>query len=154
MSRGERICSFLYGVRPPWAGRSTRSTEASRLAWSLSPSRVGARGFALSCTESGRLGLDAVQDRQKPRDWLGACLQAESGREDLLFPVRSPAALGWTQYRIDRSLEIGLELVSKQSRGERICSFLYGVRPPWAGRSTGSTEASRLAWSLSPSRVG
>ena len=28
-----------------------------------------------------------------------------------------------------------------QRAGEGICSILYGVQPPWAGRSTGSTEA-------------
>src|SRR5580693_8523579 len=37
----------------------------------------------------------------------GLSPRAESGREDLTDGVRSPAALGWTQYTIGRSLEPG-----------------------------------------------
>src|SRR5262249_30759503 len=38
----------------------------------------------------------------------------------------------WTEYRIDRSLEDGAAPSAlAQSRGERICTFLYGGQPSW-----------------------
>ena len=42
--------------------------------------------------------------------------RTESGRRDLLDPVRSPAALGWTKYRIDRSPDHGPTRASDRER--------------------------------------
>ena len=61
---GEGICSILYGVQPPWAGRSTGSTEA------LTMVRRAHR------TESGRRDLNP---RRPP--WQGGTLPLSYSRE-------------------------------------------------------------------------
>jgi hypothetical protein len=119
-----RICSILYGVQPPWAGRSTGSTEACPQGSQASPATMVARaGFARSCTESSRPGLDAVQDRQKPaprgvrlrlRLWLrgpGNGLPSRGNCREfcVLDPLRRPNRRG-LGVSADRHRDKGVEL--------------------------------------------